>query len=134
LVQRQGEAGRAQNGEAEARCISKSELDVLGLQLCRFAQQESLRATTDFAQRAFLAFLAIPDEDLWVNLNPSEPDRIVSEALGQTEVARIMLEADFQLKSDAGLLMQQDQFVVAEKEIMSSIARRAAGHSLLGPE
>ena len=40
LVQRQGEVGRAQNGEAEARCISKSELDVPGLQLCRLAQQE----------------------------------------------------------------------------------------------
>src|SRR5579863_1862356 len=33
----------------------------------------------------FLAGLAIPDKDLWVNLSPYEKNKMVPEALGQTD-------------------------------------------------
>ena len=49
---------------------------------------------------AFMTGLALPDEVFWVNLNPTEPDRIIDPRLEQTEVGRILLEADLQLKKD----------------------------------
>jgi hypothetical protein len=44
--------------------------------------------------------LALPDEMFWANLNPTEPDRIVDKELANTDVGRIMLEADMQMKRD----------------------------------
>ena len=44
--------------------------------------------------------LAVSDDKFWVNLAPWEPDRIIDEQLGQSDVGRIMLEADFQMKKD----------------------------------
>ena len=44
--------------------------------------------------------LAVPDNKFWVNLNPWEQDRIIDGQLKQSEVGRIMLEADFQMKRD----------------------------------
>jgi len=49
---------------------------------------------------AFITGLAIPNEKFWVNLMPWEPDRIIDEELSQSEVGRIMLEADLQMKKD----------------------------------
>lgn len=48
----------------------------------------------------FLIGLSLPDYKFWVNLNPWESDRIIDEDLGRTDVGRIMLEADFQMKKD----------------------------------
>src|SRR5262245_855297 len=36
----------------------------------------------------FLATLAIPEKDLWVNLSPYEKDRIITKDLGDTELGR----------------------------------------------
>ena len=38
--------------------------------------------------RYFLTSLTIPKDDLWVNLSPEEPDRIVPTELGKTELGR----------------------------------------------
>ncbi len=46
----------------------------------------------------FLASLAIPGKDLWVNLSPYEKDRIVPNALGQTDMGRDLLAQDYILK------------------------------------
>ena len=51
--------------------------------------------------KTFLAGLALPDEVFWVNLNPSEPNRIIDARLAETDIGRVMLEADLQLKYDA---------------------------------
>jgi hypothetical protein len=48
----------------------------------------------------FLSGISLPDEDFWVNLNPNEPDRIMELSLSQTEIGRIMIEADLQLKKE----------------------------------
>ncbi len=46
----------------------------------------------------FLASLTIPEEDLWVNLSPSEHDRIIAAEFGVTEMGRDMLMQDYILK------------------------------------
>ena len=48
--------------------------------------------------RYFLAGLAIPENDLWVNLSPYEDDRIISIVLGRTEIGHDMLGQDYLLK------------------------------------
>ncbi|MGE5308327.1 MAG: hypothetical protein ACM3OC_04520 [Deltaproteobacteria bacterium] len=48
----------------------------------------------------FLTGLALPDSDFWVNLRPDAPDRMMTDELARTDMGRIMLEADLQLKKD----------------------------------
>lgn len=52
------------------------------------------------AATAFMTGLAVPDNKFWVNLAPWEQDRIIDEQLSQSDVGRIMLEADLQMKRD----------------------------------
>lgn len=49
-------------------------------------------------------WLALPNSTFWVNLNPAEPDRIIDRELGKTDVGRILLEADFEMKKDLARL------------------------------
>ena len=46
----------------------------------------------------FLASLAIPDDDQWVNLSPYEKDRIIKDDFGKTEMGRDLLAQDYMLK------------------------------------
>ncbi len=46
----------------------------------------------------FLASLAIPDDDQWVNLSPYEKDRIIKDDFGKTEMGRDLLAQDYLLK------------------------------------
>jgi hypothetical protein len=46
----------------------------------------------------FLAALAVPDTDQWVNLSPYEKDRIVPDGFGLTEMGRDLLAQDYLLK------------------------------------
>jgi hypothetical protein len=48
----------------------------------------------------FFTALLNPDDKFWVNLAPWEPDRIIDKDLGKTDIGRIMLEADLQMKKD----------------------------------
>ena len=57
----------------------------------------------------FLSFLTIPEKDLWVNLSPSEPDRIVNTALGRTPVGEDMLRQDYLLKQLAASMTFPDR-------------------------
>jgi len=59
-----------------------------------------IQKATRLDATAFLTSLAIPDSKLWVNLNPWEADRIIDDELEESEVGRIMLEADLQMKKD----------------------------------
>lgn len=51
----------------------------------------------------FLVGLTLPNSKFWVNLRPDAPENIIEPELEQTEVGRIMLEADLQLKKDTAL-------------------------------
>lgn len=48
----------------------------------------------------FFISLALHDDAFWVNLNPEEPNRIINSSLRDTDLGRIMLNADFRLKED----------------------------------
>jgi len=53
----------------------------------------------------FFATLTIPEKDLWVNLSPYEPDRIIAPFFSQTDMGRDMLAQDYVLKQLTASLM-----------------------------
>jgi hypothetical protein len=57
------------------------------------------------ASDAFFVWLALPPQSFTVNLNPSEPDRIVDSQLGRTDAGRILLEADLRMKKTVARLI-----------------------------
>ena len=57
----------------------------------------------------FLASLAIPDKDVWVNLSPYEKNRMIPEALGQTDMGRDLLEQDYILKQITASLIYPEK-------------------------
>jgi len=57
----------------------------------------------------FMASLAIPDDDQWVNLSPYEKDRIIKDDFGKTEMGRDLLAQDYMLKQmTASLIYPRD--------------------------
>ncbi len=57
----------------------------------------------------FLASLAIPDDDQWVNLSPYEKNRIIKDDFGKTEMGRDLLAQDYILKQiTASLIYPED--------------------------
>ncbi|MBF0511390.1 MAG: class I SAM-dependent methyltransferase [Candidatus Omnitrophica bacterium] len=58
----------------------------------------------------FLASLAVPDDNQWVNLSPYEKNRIIKEDFGRTEMGRDLLAQDYMLKEvTASLIYPQDK-------------------------
>ena len=58
----------------------------------------------------FMASLATPDEDQWVNLSPYEKDRIIKDDFGKTAMGRDLLAQDYLLKQiTASLIYPQDK-------------------------
>jgi hypothetical protein len=53
----------------------------------------------------FLAALTVPEAEMWVNLSPYEPDRIIPERFGYTEMGRDLLAQDYILKQLTAALM-----------------------------
>ncbi len=70
---------------------------------------EALKAEGDRLIKYFLAALAIPEKDLWVNLSPYEKDRTVPEALGQTDMGRDLLAQDYILKQITASLIYPEK-------------------------
>ncbi|MFH0753149.1 MAG: hypothetical protein V2A70_01120 [Candidatus Omnitrophota bacterium] len=62
----------------------------------------------------FLAALTVPEKDLWVNLSPYEKDRIVPDALGQTEMGRDLLSQDYILKQITASIINPDDKIGKE--------------------
>ncbi len=56
----------------------------------------------------FLAALAVPDTDQWVNLSPYEHDRILPDNFGLTEMGRDLLAQDYLLKQISASLSNPD--------------------------
>ena len=56
----------------------------------------------------FLAALATPDTDQWVNLSPFEQDRIIPDNFGLTEMGRDLLAQDYLLKQISASLTNPD--------------------------
>ena len=48
----------------------------------------------------FFIGVSLPNESFWVNLRPDSPDNIIDPELAKTDIGKILLEADLQLKKD----------------------------------
>ena len=70
--------------------------------------EEQKRAEYPRLIKYFLASLAIPDKDQWVNLSPYEKDRIVPDNFGVTAMGRDLLAQDYLLKQIAASLTNPD--------------------------
>ncbi len=57
----------------------------------------------------FLASLAVPDENQWVNLSPYEKNRIINHDFGQTEMGRDLLGQDYILKQITASLIYPEE-------------------------
>ncbi|MFH0935953.1 MAG: hypothetical protein V1828_03775 [Candidatus Omnitrophota bacterium] len=65
--------------------------------------QAKLQEETKTLLNYFLVGVTLPDEAFWVNLRPDSESQIIDPWLEQTDVGKIMLEADLQLKKDTAL-------------------------------
>ena len=57
----------------------------------------------------FLIGISLPNESFWVNLRPDSPDKIIDPQLARTDIGKILLEADVQLKQDTALATSPDR-------------------------
>lgn len=71
----------------------------------------------------FLAGLTIPEGDLWVNLSPYEKDRMVPDALGQTDLGRDLLAQDYILKQLTASLIYPEKDL--GKEFWAKVYKKA---------
>lgn len=62
-----------------------------------------LESSTKTLLSYFLVGVVLPDSMFWVNLRPDSEDQIIDQYLEKTDVGKIMLEADLQLKKDTAL-------------------------------
>jgi hypothetical protein len=61
---------------------------------------QEIKDTTKDLLNYFFVGLALPNNSFWVNLRPDSPNDVIDPFLAETEVGRILLEADLQLKKD----------------------------------
>ncbi|MDP8212083.1 MAG: IS630 transposase-related protein [Candidatus Zapsychrus exili] len=69
---------------------------------------EDLKKESKRLVNYFLASMTVPKGDLWVNLSPTERDRIVPDALGKTELGMDLLAQDYILKQLTASLMHPE--------------------------
>ena len=88
--------------------------DSTGLQYTFSGQEDTSEAPQDIGSALNVltdnaadlrTWLVLNPDEFWVNLNPSEPDRIIDSQLGETNAGRELLDADFQLKRSSAMLM-----------------------------
>lgn len=84
---------------------------------------ETLKQTSSELIKYFLASLSIPEEHMWVNLSPYEPDRIIPSDFGQTQMGQELLALDYLLKQLSSSLMNPDDEV--GKKFWDKIYQRA---------
>ncbi|WP_280311173.1 hypothetical protein [Nocardia abscessus] len=60
------------------------------------------------ASDSFFVWLALRPDTFWVNLNPSEPDRIIDAQFGRTDAGRVLLEADLAMKKSVAKFIHPD--------------------------
>jgi len=83
----------------------------------------SVKTEANQLVKYFLAGLTIPEDDLWVNLSPYEKNRMVPEALGQTDLGRDLLAQDYILKQLTASLIYPEKAL--GKEFWSRIYAKA---------
>jgi len=61
---------------------------------------EELQNTTKLLMEYFYIGLRLPNSSFWVNLRPDSADKTIDPYLAQTDLGKVLLEADVQLKKD----------------------------------
>ncbi|MDD5354901.1 MAG: hypothetical protein PHF95_06905, partial [bacterium] len=61
---------------------------------------EKIKESTGELMKYFFVGISLPNEDFWVNLRPDSPDEMINSDLARTDVGKVLLEADLQLKKD----------------------------------
>lgn len=74
------------------------------------ADQQSFggRRNALLASDSFFVWLALRPDTFWVNLNPTEPDRIIDAEFGRTDAGRVLLEADLEMKKSVAKFIHPD--------------------------
>lgn len=72
-------------------------------------QDAELKAVSQTLIKYFLTALTVPEDELWVNLSPSEQERMIPDALGMTEMGRDLLAQDYLLKQLTASFMFPDE-------------------------
>jgi len=62
--------------------------------------EETLKISTKELLDYFFIGISLPNDSFWVNLRPDSPDNIIDPSLAKTDLGKILLEADLQLKKD----------------------------------
>ena len=63
-------------------------------------KEPELKEKTKVLMEYFQIGLALPNEKFWVNLRPDAPNQMIDPELEKTDMGKVMLEADLQLKRD----------------------------------
>ena len=63
-------------------------------------QAEELEESTQQLLNYFFVGVSLPNESFWVNLRPDSPANIIDPELAKTEIGKIFLQADLELKKD----------------------------------
>lgn len=71
------------------------------------SKKEVEDASKDLLKYFFIG-LSLPNDTFWVNLRPDSPNDIIDPLLAQTDVGKILLEADLQLKKDTARFTSPD--------------------------
>ncbi|MFA5351241.1 MAG: hypothetical protein WC357_07950 [Candidatus Omnitrophota bacterium] len=64
------------------------------------APETRLKEETQKLMQYFFIGLSLPNDSFWVNLRPDSPDNVIDPFLAQTDLGKVLLEADLQLKKD----------------------------------
>ena len=64
---------------------------------------QELENTSKELLRYFFIGISLPNDSFWVNLRPDAEDNVIDDYLARTDIGKIMLEADLQLKKDTAL-------------------------------
>ncbi|HQQ06902.1 MAG TPA: hypothetical protein PLP56_08000, partial [Candidatus Omnitrophota bacterium] len=71
-------------------------------------RQSQLEETTRRLFEYFQIGLRLPNSMFWVNLRPDDPSNIIDPYLEKTELGKVLLEADLQLKKDLSACTSPD--------------------------
>ncbi len=63
-------------------------------------KSQEVEKTTKELLNYFFVGITLPNDAFWVNLRPDAETNIIDEQLAQTDVGRVLLESDLQLKKD----------------------------------
>ncbi|MDO8662854.1 MAG: transglutaminase domain-containing protein [Candidatus Omnitrophota bacterium] len=91
----EGDTFRQSYGEATQRKVSPS-----GPKESVPLDETKLKDETKVLLNYFFIGLTLPNSSFWVNLRPDAEDNIIDDYLAKTDVGKILLEADLQLKKD----------------------------------